>query len=337
MQLRLGILGTGNIARQFADGVNQSKRCMTVAVASRSREQAQAFAQKYHIQNAVEGYQRLIDRADIDAVYIALPNTLHFEWTMAALKAGKHVLCEKPIALDAKQARAMFDEAERRRKILVEAFMYLAHPQTHALIDIVQSNQLGKIKLFRSSFCYRVRKFDGNIRFDPKMAGGAMRDIGCYCVSFSRLIAGCEPSEVIAVGLKHESGVDEQTSVVMKFPNQITAEFTCGMIVQADNSAYVCGDEGYAIVPIPWKPPPGKGEIIMANSVPPRQDNPLASATIPARKHLAITDARALYAIEADAFANAVLDGTPPFVTPEFSIQNMETLDRIRACMEVKS
>ncbi|HQY88774.1 MAG TPA: Gfo/Idh/MocA family oxidoreductase [Tepidisphaeraceae bacterium] len=330
--LRFGILGTGNIARQFAEGVSHSARCNITAVASRKRDGAESFAKRFQIPNAIEGYQRLLDRADVDAIYISLPNTLHFEWTIASLRAGKHVLCEKPIALNAREAREMFDEAERQRKILVEAFMYLAHPQTHALIDIVKSNELGNIKLIRSSFCYRVRKFDNNIRFNKQLAGGALMDVGCYCVSLSRLIAASEPTEVFAVARMHESGVDEQTTVVMKFPNSITAEFTCGMILQTDNAAYICGDEGYAIVPIPWKPPPGKGEVIIAHSIPPRQDNPNVPPTIPPRKSIVITDAKPLYAIEADAFAAAVLDGTPPFVASDFSVGNMQTLDRIRAC-----
>ncbi|MFT3786748.1 MAG: Gfo/Idh/MocA family oxidoreductase [Tepidisphaeraceae bacterium] len=181
----------------------------------------------------------------------------------------------------------------------------------------------------RTSFCFRVRNTAGNIRFDPALAGGAMMDVGCYCVNFSRMLAGAPPEKVLAVSKLHTGGVDEQTSVVMKFPGDLTAEFTCGMAVQADNTAHLCGDEGYLTISWPWKPP-ANSSFTIAGGVPPRQDNPTAKPVAPAPRVITVPNDRPLYGIEADAFAACVLDGVPPFMPAEETLQNMQTLDAIR-------
>jgi predicted dehydrogenase len=145
------------------------------------------------------------------------------------------------------------------------------------------------------------------------------------------LFAAAEPSRVHAVSVRHASGVDEQTSVIMQFPGQINAEFTVGMMTQTDNAAYVCGEEGYIKIPIPWKPVPGKGEVILAHSIPPRQDNPSATPVIPQPTGYRIDDNRPLYAIEADTFANCVLDSADAFVSKDDTLGNMACLELIRS------
>lgn len=333
-RLRFGIMGTGNIAGQFADGVAGAERSVAAAAASRTKDKAEAFAQRYGVEQSCAGYDGLLQLPGVDAVYISLPNSMHHEWTLKALAAGKHVLCEKPLASNAAEAEEMFAAADRAGCVLMEAFMYHCHPQTRAVLDKVRSGAIGRLKLIRTAFCFRVMSTEGNIRFDSALAGGALMDIGCYCVSFARLLAGSEPEAMHAVGRLHESGVDEYTAAVLRFPGGVVSEFCCGMTLQTDNSAMICGDEGYLEIPWPWKPPaPGNksasGYSFAINAqVPPRQDAGRESRR--PREEFTVAVDRPLYAMEADAFAAAVLDGTAPPVSRDHSVGNMRVLDELR-------
>jgi predicted dehydrogenase len=329
-RLRWGILGTGNIARQFADGlIGTARRSEVRAVGSRTAAAAQAFAQPREVAAAHGSYDAVLADAGVDAVYISLPNALHHEWTLKALKAGKHVLCEKPFALNAAQAREMFDAARKAGRVLVEAFMYRSHPLTHAVIDAVRGGEVGDVRLIRTSFCYKTSRIDGNVRFDRPLGGGSLVDVGCYCINFSRLIAGEEPTAVTAAAHMHERGVDDLVVATMKFPSGVAASFTCGMSVHADNTAYVCGTDGYIEVPIPWKPPAQQAAYTVARSTPPKMD--LAAGAKPQPRETRLVDANAeLYALEADDFAAAVLDGKPPAVTERDTLGNMVVLDEMR-------
>jgi D-xylose 1-dehydrogenase (NADP+, D-xylono-1,5-lactone-forming) len=330
--LNLGILGTGNIARQFAFGVNQSSRCRLAAVASRTADSATAFAAAYNIPVALASYEALLTRPDVDAVYISLPNTTHHEWTIRALRAGKHVLCEKPIGANATEAAEMFAVARETGRVLVEAFMYRAHPLTHAVVAAVRSGVIGQVKLIRSSFCYCSRKIEGNIRFAPELAGGSLMDIGCYCISFSHLIAGEPPCSCHVNGHLHPNGVEDVAAGTLAFPSGIVASFTCGMTVQVDNAAYICGDDGYIEVPIPWKPPAQNALFHICHGIPPKQDAPTAAApaAAPPRETRTVSADQDLYAVEADAFAAVVLDGAPSFMPEDHTMATMRTLDDLR-------
>lgn len=329
-KLRWGIIGTGNIARQFADGVKHSDRGTIASVASRTSDAAKAFGDKYDISGRHGDYASLLRDDSVDAIYLSLPNNLHHEWTIRALEAGKHVLCEKPVAISAAEAIEMYAAARKANRVLIEAFMYRAHPQTAKVVELIRSGAIGNVKEIRTSFCYRVRNWEGNIRFSKDLHGGAMMDVGCYCVSFSRLIAGCDPDRVHAVSRLHESGVDEQTAGVMHYPNGITATFSVGMMTQMDNTAYVCGDEGYLAIAWPWKPAPPMTKIEIKQSLPPRQDTS-AAATTTGPRTIEVANEKPLYAIEADSFAATVLDGAEPFVTEAESIGVMRTVEEIKA------
>src|SRR5689334_14308924 len=224
--LRWGILGTGNIARQFATGVRQSARCRTVAVASRAIDTARDFAQTYEITSAYGSYDAMLADRSVDAIYLSLPNSLHHKWTLRSIRAGKHVLCEKPFAMNAEEAAEMIDVAQREGRVLIEAFMYRAHPQTRAIVQAVRGGKIGRLQVIRTSFCYRTTRIAGNVRFVRELGGGALMDVGCYCLSFSRLLAGAEPTSAHAVAKFHESGVDEITSGVLGFADGTTATFT---------------------------------------------------------------------------------------------------------------
>jgi predicted dehydrogenase len=329
-RLRWGILGTGNIARQFADGIAGARRSEAAAVGSRQKESAEAFAGTRGIGRAFATYDALVADPEVDAIYNALPNDLHREWTIKALKAGKHVLCEKPFAMSAAEAKEMFDAARSAKRVLVEAFMYRSHPLTHAVIDAVRAGEIGQLQLIRTSFCYRTTRIAENIRFDPSMGGGGLMDVGCYCINFARLFAGEEPAAVQAFGHLHERGVDDVVAGAMRFPGGVIASFTCGMSLHADNSASLCGTDGYIEVPVPWKPPKQNAAFTIAHSTPQRMDLAAGAAPKSPRETRTVDAGMELYALEADDFAAVVLDGKPPAVTEQDTLGNMAVLDEMR-------
>jgi xylose dehydrogenase (NAD/NADP) len=331
-RLAWGILGTGNIARQFATGVNASRRGRLVAVGSRQADKAAVFGQTHHVPQAYGSYQQVLDDPSVQAVYNSLPNNLHHEWTIKALRAGKHVLCEKPFAVKLAQAREMFDVAEKEGRLLMEAFMYRTHPLTHAVVGEVKSGAIGEVKLIRTSFCFKVTKWQGNIRFAPELAGGVIMDVGCYCVNFARLFAGEEPSCIHVVHHRHETGVDDVAAGTLVFPGGAIATFTCGMSVHADNTASICGSEGFIEIPIPWKPPAKGATYTIARSTPPKMENPTLKGPPPRETRTVEVDGD-LYGMEADAFAAAVADETPPAVTREDTLGNQRVVDELRRQM----
>jgi predicted dehydrogenase len=340
-KLRWGILGTGNIARQFAAGVRASRRGELETVASRSGENAHQFAMDFRVRSTWFSYNALLKDPFVDAVYVSLPNSMHHEWTIAALKAGKHVLCEKPLATNAEQAEEMFDVAKSTGKVLIEAFMYRSHPLTLAILEAVKSGVIGELKVIRANFCFRARTVANNIRFNRELAGGSLMDVGCYCINFSRVFAGCEPTDFRAFGHLHESGVDEYASAVLNFPNGILATMSCALSVHADNTAYLCGTEGFIEIPVPWKPPSGEAIYVVSSSVPPRMDQPTASGTPPIpgtapRDVRRVASPGELYGFEADDFAAAALDGQPPRLSRQDSVGNMRILDEMRRQIGVK-
>lgn len=330
-QIRWGILGTGNIARQFAAGMQTAQRGVLAAVGSRNIDSARSFAQAYHIPASHGSYDSLIASPDLDAIYLSLPNSMHHHWTLASLRAGKHVLCEKPFSIDEAQAVEMFDAAGRAGRIVMEAFMYRSHPLTHAVMRAIGAGEIGDVKLIRASFCYRTTRIAGNIRFSRDLAGGALMDVGCYCINFARMVAGAEPTTLHAIARMHSTGVDDAVSAVMEFPGRIHATFSCGMSTQADNSTSVCGTDGYIEIPVPWKPPVHNAAWIIGRAIPPRQD--VGNKPVPAaqpRETRTVSAGAELYAMEADDFASAVLDGVPQRVSRSDTLGNMRVLDEIR-------
>lgn len=336
--LRWGILGTGNIARQFCAGVATATRSKLLAVGSREPKKAAEFAATHQIPMPLKSYAAVCEHPDVDAVYISLPNSMHHEWTLRALSAGKHVLCEKPIAANAAQAQEMFDAANRAGRVLMEAFMYRSHPMMLAAMDAVKAGAIGQVKIIRSSFCFKVTKTENNIRFRPDLAGGVLMDVGCYSINFSRAIAGADPIEFRAMGRLHSSGVDEYAVGMMKFPGGVLASFTCGMSLHADNSAYILGSEGYIEIPIPWKPARHGAAYTIGRSIPPKMEMPAGGVAQPKPKETFTFDAPSeLFGLEADDFAAAVLDGAPVRVPPAETLANMRVLDEMRKQVGTKS
>ncbi|MBX2852415.1 MAG: Gfo/Idh/MocA family oxidoreductase [Phycisphaeraceae bacterium] len=337
-QLCFGIISTGNIATQFVEGINGgSTRCTVTAVASRSAETAKAFAEKYGIPGAHGSYDDLLTDPDVDAVYNALPNLYHKEWTLKALAAGKHVLCEKPMGMDADETQAMFDAAKAADRTLIEAFMYRTHPQTKAVVQKIREGAIGEVKLIRTTFCYRTEKIQGNTRFDQSLGGGATMDIGCYCVDFARQITGEDPAfsvpeAIQATGRLVESTdggmIDVSASGVLTYPSGIVSTFSCAMDTQASNLAQVCGTAGYIEVPVPWKPGIAEPTWMLRTMTKPRQDGVPDEVGEQLETFTTGVD-KPLYALEADAFAETVLDGAEPFMSPEESIGNAKVLEAL--------
>jgi xylose dehydrogenase (NAD/NADP) len=323
-----GILGTGNIARQFCKGVKSAECGVLMAVGSRSAGPAAEFAGQFGVLKSYPTYDQVLKDPQVDAIYISLPNSMHHEWTIRALNAGKHVLCEKPLASNEAQAKEMFAAARSSGKILVEAFMYRAHPQTREVMAKIRGGAIGDIKLIRTSFCYRTNRIEGNIRFDPALCGGALMDVGCYCINFSRAIADADITDIAASGVVHERGVDELVVGNLKFANGVLANFTCGMRVGADNTAYICGSEGYLEIPWPWKPQAHGAKYFLKRSAPPRQDGGKTDAA-PAEE-FEVNAGMDLYAIEADDFAETILRGGERMVSEAESLATMRVLDRMR-------
>lgn len=341
-RLNWGILGTGNIARQFAAGLAGSKLGQLTAVASRTQNTADEFATRFKLPHdrAYPTYQQLMDDPSVQAIYISLPNALHHEWTIKALAAGKHVLCEKPLANDVAQAKEMFAAAKAADRLLVEAFMYRSHPLTHKVLREVRNGVVGQLRLIRSSFCYQTSNLE-NIRFSKPLAGGGLMDVGCYCIDFARLITGQEPVEVKATAVICETGVDDLLSGTLVFPKGIIASFTCGMRVQADNLASICGQDGYIEVPVPWKPPVKDAKYVVGYSTPPKMDDAQKAAgqtkpnKVTPRQTFTVDATGPLYGMEADAFAKAVA-GEPPAITETDSLANMAILDEMRSQIGLK-
>jgi predicted dehydrogenase len=248
--VRWGILSTAHINRLVIPGAHASAKADLVAVASRDAGRAERYAREWEIPRAHGSYEALLDDPDVDAVYVSLPNTLHVEWSVRALEAGKHVLCEKPLSRHPEEVEAAFDVAERAGLLLMEAFMYRHNPQTARLEQLVREGAIGELRLVRTAFSYSLYDAD-NIRLRPEVGGGALLDIGCYCVSGSRLLAG-EPETVFGQAVIGETGTDWVFAGTMRFPGGVLAHFDCGTALTDRDELEVVGSEASLFLDDPW-------------------------------------------------------------------------------------
>ena len=222
-----GIISTADINRKLIPGAQESPRVDLIAVASRDQRRAEDYAREWGIERAYGSYDALLADADVEAVYISLPNTMHCEWSIRALEAGKHVLCEKPMSRHPDQVEAAFDAADRTGRHLSEAFMYRHNPQSERLRQLIEDGAVGEVRVIRSAFSYSLYDAD-NIRLRTDVEGGALMDVGCYCVSGSRLAAGGEPQSVYGQAWVGETGTDWVFAGSMRFDGDVLATFDCG-------------------------------------------------------------------------------------------------------------
>jgi len=241
--VRIGVLGAARIARLFVDAVRPSRKIAVTAVASRDVERATAFARDTGVAIVHSTYEALLADPGIDAVYVPLPNSLHAEWSIRAANAGKHVLCEKPLAATAAEARAVFAAARSNSVHVVEGYPYRAQPQTLKMRELLAANAIGTLQLIHASFGFPLTDA-ANIRMDPALAGGALMDAGAYPVSFVRTVAGMKPTRVIAVSRWGASGVDLTTAGTLEFPNGLLATISCSFATARHRHAFIAGDAG---------------------------------------------------------------------------------------------
>ena len=252
--LNWGLLSTARINRALILPLQVSKRNHLLAVGSRSQGTADAYAKEKKIQRAYGSYEALLADPEIDVIYNPLPNHLHAEWTIKAVEAGKHVLCEKPLALSVDEVDAIRSAAHKHGRIVAEAFMYRHHPQTLKVQEIVKSGSLGALKLIRGSFSYILSREEDIRLLDPAMGGGSIWDVGCYPIGYTRAVVGEEPLEVFGWQVTGETGIDLTFIGQMRFSGDVHAQFDSSFDIPYHVFMEIVGSEGTLNVPHPFKP-----------------------------------------------------------------------------------
>ncbi|MEP6739605.1 MAG: Gfo/Idh/MocA family oxidoreductase [Caldimonas sp.] len=320
--LRIGVLGAARIARVFVEAVRPSAKVTVTAVASRDGERAAAFAGELGIARVHASYDALFADPDIDAVYVPLPNNLHAHWSIRAVSAGKHVLCEKPLATNSVEARAMFDAARKNGVYVVEAYPYRAQPQTLKVRELLAAGAIGRIQLIQASFGFPLTDA-ANIRMDPSLAGGALMDAGSYPVSFVRTMTGAAPSRVSALARWGHTGVDVATMATLEHPDGLLAQISCSFTTARHRHAFIAGDAGSISTTYFNDTGP---------AFPPLVDVRRGSGWDAAREVIE-TEARAGFLAEAESFHDLVRFGWEGWTgaTPDESIDIAKTLDALAA------
>jgi predicted dehydrogenase len=319
--LRWGIVSTANIGTQkVIPGIQKAARCQVVAIGSRDVDRARRVGERLGIPRIHGSYEALLADPDIDAVYIPLPNHLHAEWTLAAARAGKHVLCEKPLAMTAADAQRMVDGCDAAGVRLMEAFMYRLHPSWVAVRELVASGRIGRLVSVDSWFSY-FNDDASNIRNIRDFGGGALFDIGCYSVNLSRMLFGAEPVRVEAAIVRDPAtGVDVLTTGILAFEDGV-ASFTCSTRAESDQRVHVYGTDGRISIGIPFNIPPDRPTQVFVTA---GGDPPVAPNT----ETLTFETADP-YTVEAERFAAAILDDGPTPVPPEDAVANLRVIERI--------
>ncbi len=314
-KLRWGILSTAKIGiKALIPAIQQSGNGVVAAIASRDARVAQETATSLGIPRAFGSYDALLESPEVDAVYIPLPNSLHKEWTIRAAERGKHVLCEKPFALNAAEVDEMIAAAKQRRVLLMEAFMYRFHPQFAQVAELIARGAIGALQVIRSAFCFRLDDLN-NIRLRNDLGGGSLMDVGCYCVNMARLIAGAEPVEVQASAvIGEQSRVDETLTAILRFPNNVVAHFDSSFRTDYREWLDIQGAEGRLELPRPIKPGAVGGEIFLHHG-----DTRKVLTSAPANH----------YQLMVEHFAAAVLSGTPLRYPPELDRGNLRVIDAL--------
>ncbi|HSH01077.1 MAG TPA: Gfo/Idh/MocA family oxidoreductase [Anaerolineae bacterium] len=310
--VRWGLVSTANINRRLIPAIRASRRGQLTAVASRSQTSANTYAQQWDIPHAFPSYQAMLDSNLIDAVYISLPNHLHAEWTIKALRAGKHVLCEKPFAITLDEVDAMTAAAQETNCVLAEAFMYRHHPQTKIVGDWVQNGQLGDITLVRATFNFAFQTRD-NIRLNPDWGGGCLWDVGIYPLSLAQYIYGGPPTEVFGHQWLGPSTVDENFAGQMRYPSGGVAQIASAFRTPWYTSAEIIGTAGRLTLNRPFTGlADPEGQLIFHPA-----DGDPAPIVVPQQE---------LYSGEVTDMHDAILNGTPPYLSLTETRHHIQTV-----------
>lgn len=262
-KLRWGVIGTAHIAdAKVVPAIRASCNGQVQAVASRDPERARSFAARHDVPVAYESYEALLQDASLEAVYIPLPNSMHRDWATRAAAYGKHVLCEKPLGLDAAECEEMRAAGEQNGVKVMEAFMYRFHPRTERVLEMVRSGRIGLIREIRAVFTF-VLGTPGDIRLDAALGGGALMDVGCYCVNVARTLTGREPRSVEATARWTGSGVDDRFTGTLRFDEELVAHVECSLVDERCESYRVVGTEGRIEVPRAFVPGADDAEFLV--------------------------------------------------------------------------
>jgi predicted dehydrogenase len=313
-KVRWGILSTAKIARtQVIPAIIRSENAEVVAISS-SSGRANETALEFNIPKSFTSYEEMLADPEIDAVYVPLPNHLHKKWVIEAAKQGKHILCEKPAALNAEDTIEMINVCREQNVKFMEAFMYQFHPQHQRVREIIASGEIGEVKLMRSSFSFFLEQKEGNIRFDKAKGGGSIYDVGCYSIHAIRNILGSEPVSVEAYAeIDPVTGVDLSAVGVLKLENGVRAIFDSSIDMDSRHGYEIVGTKGTIVVPRPFRPDRngGEGQIIVQKDSVERLERINGD----------------IYRLEVEHFSNAILNDTPIMYTVENTIQNMRVID----------
>ena len=320
-KIKWGILGTANIARYATiPGMKKAEHCELYAIAGRSLEKAQAFKNEYGFEKAYGSYDELIADSAVQAVYIPLPNNLHLKWVKAALQNGKHVLCEKPLALNANEVKEMFEVARANGVYLMEAYAYLHSPYVQSLKDDIASGVIGQVDYIESAFITQGYKED--FRLHKEFGGGALYDLGCYCTTMILSLIDSEPDFVKAVAEFSDEAVDVNTAAIVRFKNGVRASFNIGMILgQNTNSRfdrlYIHGTKGNIRSEVEYNQ---EGEVSYRIVENVWSDKKVVERQISVPHN---------YALELEQLNQCIMGNATSHITPEFSIKNAELMDKV--------
>lgn len=317
MAVKWGVLGTASIARGCTiPGMKGAVNCELYAVAGRDESKAKAFQQEFGFKKAYSGYEKMLEDPDVQAVYIPLPNSLHKEWVKQALKAGKNVLCEKPLALNAAEAKEMFDTARENNVILMEAYAYLHSPYIASLKSDLQSGIIGDVDYIDTAFL--TQGYVDDIRIHRETGGGAVYDLGCYCTTMILSLVDSEPDYCMAKAEFNDEKVDIFSSALIKFKNGVRAAFTVGMIFppgtdDRKDRLYIHGSKGVICSDVEYNQ---AGELCYSI---------MSAGNVTERK----ISAKQNYTLEVEQLGRCLENGETPHVTQDFSIKNAELLDMV--------
>lgn len=315
-KIRWGILSTAKIAREkVIPAMKAGKFCEIAAIASRNKEAAQAEGKRLGIPTVYGSYEELLADANIQAIYVPLPNHMHVEWAIKCLEAGKHVLCEKPVGISAAEAKKLAAVAKTKPGLkLMEAFMYRLHPQWQHAKKLVTEGQIGGLKTIQSFFSY-YNTDPQNIRNKPEAGGGAMMDIGCYCVSLSRFIFDKEPQKILGkVDYDPVLGTDILASGILDFGNG-SSSFTCSTQLVPHQRVKIFGTEACVEIEIPFNAPPDRPTRLWVHRKSGIEEIPF--------------DTTDQYTIQGDLFSQAILNDTPVPTPFEDAVNNMRVIDAV--------
>jgi len=312
-KLRWGFLSTAKVNRLLLPALRSSLRNLPLAVASRDLQRARSFADECDIPRAYGSYEALLQDPDVDVVYVSLPNGMHAEWAIHAAKAGKHILCEKPLAMNTREVDAMAEEASRAGVVLAEALMYRHHPLTKRVKEVVDGGAIGEVLIVRGSFSIDLSNNLNDIRLDPELGGGSIWDVGSYPISYARYVVGAMPSRVFAHQVTGPSGVDELLVGQMQYESGTLAVIDCGFRSPYRTRLEIVGSQGAIGVPFPFEPDRHASLLLT------RADGTAAIDV----------DGAELYQGEIEDMADAILLGNPCQVGISESRDNIATMEAL--------